>query len=277
MAVHQYFNLLNFAFMKKNILITGAGTGIGRDTAFELVKRGHQVIATTETETQAIALRSEAQKMDVPMDIFKLDITSPQDRALVKTLEIDVLINNAGIGESGCIAEIDMEKVRNNFEVNVFSTFELSQIVLKKMFVKNTGTVIFISSLAGRVPITFLGPYSMTKAAVSSVVDTMRKEIHRVRKHVHVCLVEPGSYNTGFNQKNIAKMFEWMDESSIFYPIINDIKEEGYRLFKLTESRSTRSIVRRIVRASEAKKPGLRYSAPVWQAIGIQLQRVFGR
>jgi short-subunit dehydrogenase len=184
--------------MKKNILITGAGTGIGKDTAFELYKRGHFVIATTETEEQANALRLEAKRINAQLEIFKLDVTQASDRELIKPRDIDVLISNAGIGESGCIAEIDIEKIRNNFEVNVFSNFELSQLVLKKMFEKNMGTVVFISSLAGRIPMTFLGPYSMTKFALSSGAETMRKEIHRVRKNVHICLVEPGGYHTGF-------------------------------------------------------------------------------
>jgi len=263
--------------VKKRILITGAGSGIGKETAFELSRRGHVVIATTETEDQAAELQSRAQHLNVPMEVFKLDITKAQDRALVKTIAIDVLINNAGIGESGCIAEIDMEKVRNNFEVNVFSHFELSQIVLKKMFEKNAGTVIFISSLAGRRPMTFLGPYSMTKFALSGGVETMRKEIHRVRKNVHISLVEPGAYHTGFNQRNIAKKYEWMDESSIFHPIIDQIKEEETRLFKLTESKNIKSIVRKIIKASESKKPRLRYSAPAWQAFGIWAQRAAGK
>ena len=263
--------------MKKRILITGAGSGIGKDTAYALSKRGHFVIATTETEYQAKQLRSKAQELNIRLKVFKLDITDAQDRELVKAEDIDVLINNAAIGESGCLAEIDIEKVRNNFEVNVFSHIQISQIVLKNMFERNSGTVIFISSLAGRIPIIFLGPYSMTKFALSSGVETMRKEIHKVRKNVHISLIEPGAYHTGFNQRNIAKKYEWMDESSIFHPIIDKIKKEESRLFSLTEIKSTKSIVRKIISATEAKRPRLRYSAPAWQKIGIWAQRAVGR
>ena len=263
--------------MKKKILITGAGSGIGKDTAFELCKRGHFVYATTETEEQAAELKIEAKQRNTQLEIFKLDITQASDRELVNSIDIDVLISNAGIGESGSIAEIAMAKVRNNFEVNVFSNFELSQIVLKKMFEKNTGTVIFISSLAGRIPMTFLGPYSMTKFALSSGAETMRKEIHRVRENVHISLVEPGGYHTGFNQKNIAKKYEWMDESSIFFPILDKIKEEETRSFKLTENKNNKSIVRKIIKASEAKKPRLRYAAPAWQAFGVWFLRALGK
>ena len=263
--------------MKKTVLITGAGSGIGRDTAFELCQRGHSVIATTETEEQAGQLRADVEKRQLKMDVFKLDVTDAKDRALVAKHELDVLINNAAIGETGSIAEIDMDKVRNNFEVNVFSAFALSQLVLPSMFEKNSGTVIFISSLAGRIPITFMGPYSMTKFALSSGAETLRKEVHMVRKNVHISLVEPGGYHTGFNQRNMAKKFEWMDEGSVFGPILKSIKADEERIFKLVESKNIRSIVKKIVGATEAQRPRLRYSAPGYQKFGVWLLRAMGK
>ena len=98
--------------MKKTILITGAGTGIGRDAAFALAARGHEVIATTFDEAQADALRADAQARGQALQVFKLDITNPADRALLLPLKLDVLINNAGIGESGSLAEVDLDRVR---------------------------------------------------------------------------------------------------------------------------------------------------------------------
>ena len=88
---------------KKTILITGAGTGIGRDAAFALAKRGHTVIATTFNTAQAEALRSECLARQQPMKVLKLDITSAVDRAQVDSLAIDVLINSAAIGDSGSL------------------------------------------------------------------------------------------------------------------------------------------------------------------------------
>jgi len=227
----------------KTILITGAGSGIGKDTAFALTKRGHHVIATTETIEQKDDLLTESKNWAGNIEIFKLDITKNEDRSLVENIDLDVLVNNAGIGESGSLVEIDFDKVRENFEVNVFSAFELSQIVLKKMLAKDSGNILFISSLLGRITSPFLGPYSMTKFALSSGAEAMRKEIHRINKNVHVSLIEPGGYHTGFNQKNIAKKYEWMDENSPFYGVINELKKEEIRQFKLIESKSTNCIV----------------------------------
>lgn len=263
--------------MKRTILITGAGTGFGRDTAKALVKRGHNVIATTETEGQSLALQKEVKELNLVMDVFKLDITLDSDRKKIESFNLDVLINNAGIGESGSLAEIDINLVRHNFEVNVFSALELTQLALKKMLAKKQGTIIFISSLAGRITMPFLGPYSMTKFALSGGAEALRSEIHRICDSVHVSIIEPGGYHTGFNQRNIAKKYKWMDSDSFFYPILDKIKIQEEWQFKFIESKSTDSIVSKIVKAAESSSPKLRYSAPWWQAYGVQLLRMFGK
>ena len=111
--------------MGKTILITGAGSGIGRDAAFALAARGHRVIATTFDEAQAVALRAECQARGQALEVFKLDITLAADREQLRPLALDVLINNAAIGDSGSLAEVDMGRVRRIFEVNLFATLEL--------------------------------------------------------------------------------------------------------------------------------------------------------
>jgi len=141
--------------MGRTILITGAGTGIGHDAAFVLAARGHQVLATTINEDQAQALRQECAARAVAIEVFKLDITDAQDRALIAGREIDVLVNNAALGESGSLAEVDMERVRRIFEVNLFATLALTQAALRGMIARQRGTVVFISSIAGRVPFPF--------------------------------------------------------------------------------------------------------------------------
>ncbi len=261
----------------KTILITGAGSGIGKDAAFALAKRGHAVIATTHTESEAEALLVEASAANVRIQAWKLDITDAADREKIASHDLDVLINNAGIGETGSLAEVPMERVRKNFEVNVFSTIEVTQVVLRGMMRKGKGTVLVVSSLVGRVPSTFLNPYSMTKFALSGGMAALRAELHRVAKNVHVSLVEPGAYATGFNQKMLAKKYEWMDEHSYFHSIIPALKKEEKKSFGLIEQKSTASIVKKIVTASEAKKPRLRYSAPVYQAFGVFFLRLIGR
>ena len=262
--------------MKKTILITGAGSGIGLDTAWALAARGHQVIATTFDEPQAASLRAQAVARGVQLRVFKLDITAEADRQQILALDLDVLINNAGIGESGSLAEVDMDRVRKVFEVNLFATLELTQLALRGMIARQRGTVLFVSSIAGRVPMPFLMPYSMSKFALSAAGAGLRAELKQLRCNVHAALIEPGAIHTGFNQAMTDRKYTWMGAQSYFAAQAERMKAEEARTFAFLEAKSTRSIVRQIVKAAEASKPRLRYVAPWVQGLGIRLARIFG-
>lgn len=262
--------------MQKIILITGAGTGIGRDAAFALAERGHTVLATTFSAMQADALRAERAKRGQAMEIFKLDITDAADRNLLLGRPIDVLINNAALGESGSLAEVDVNRIRTVFEVNVFATLELTQVALKGMVARQSGTVLFISSIAGRLPMPFLMPYSMTKFALSAAAAGLRSEMDQLGKNVQISVIEPGAIHTGFNQSMTDRKYAWMDESSYFYAQAKAMKVKEKRTFAFLEAKDTRSIVAKIIAASEARRPRLRYVAPWIQGFGIRLARIFG-
>jgi short-subunit dehydrogenase len=259
---------------RKSILITGAGTGIGRDTAKALVERWHKVYATTHHDAEVASLRDA---LGGDAEVFRLEITDPQDRAKIAELDIDVLINNAGQGESGSLAEIDIDRVRRLFEVNLFSSLELTQIAIGTMIERGGGTIIFISSVVGRIPFPFLMPYGMTKFALSAAASGLRSEMRTLGKGIHVSVIEPGAFHTGFNQRLWSSRFEWMDNSSIFSASqIETMKSDSTRTLRWIEVKSTVSIVNKIVSASEAKTPRLRYVAPWYMAIVVCLLRILG-
>ena len=262
--------------MTKTILITGAGTGIGRDAAFALAARGHTLVATTYDEAQAEALRAECMTRRQSMNVFKMDITSAADRAQAAPLDIDVLINNAAIGDSGSLAEVDVDRIRRTFEVNVFSTLELTQLVLKGMIARERGTVIFISSVAGRLPVPFLMPYAMTKFALSAAGAGLRAEMDVLGKNINVAIVEPGAIHTGFNQAMMGRKYEWMQQQSYFRGKLDKMKARETRGMTLLEAKSTESIVAQIVKAAEARRPKLRYIAPWIQGAYVRLARMMG-
>ncbi|MDQ3008658.1 MAG: SDR family NAD(P)-dependent oxidoreductase [bacterium] len=262
---------------QQTILITGAGSGIGKATAIALAQKEHRVIATTHSQADADDLTHLAQGNHWPIESFALDITIAKDREKILQYDLDVLINNAAIGETGSLAEIEIEKIKQTFEVNVFSTFALTQVALKPMMEKDRGKIIFISSLLGRVTAPFFGPYSMSKFALSSGAEMLHSEVAQVTKNVQVAIIEPGAYHTGFNQKMIAKKFVWMDEKSYFYSLIDTLKKKEKRQFSLTEQKDLSSIVNQVVRAVEAENPNLRSSAPWWQALGVRILRAAGK
>ncbi len=194
--------------MAKTVLITGAGSGFGKGAALALTARGHTVIATTETESQAADLRAEAPQLTVA----KLDITT-SDVELAAAWEIDVLVNNAGAGQTGPMADVPMDRVRQLFEVNVFGTLAITQQVLPGMVARGSGRVIIVSSIAGVMSGPSFGPYSMTKHALEAMGKAMRAEL--AGQGVDVTLLNPGPYSTGFNDRMAASMWEWFGADSV--------------------------------------------------------------
>ena len=197
--------------MAKAVMITGAGSGFGKGASLALAARGHHVIATTETEQQAAELRAEAPQLTVE----KLDITSP-DVAKAADWDLDVLINNAGAGQTGPMADVPLERVRRLFDVNVFGTLAVTQQVLPRMVAKGAGRIVIVSSIAGVVVGPSFGPYSMTKHALEAMGKAMRAEL--AGQGIDVTLLNPGPYLTGFNDRMADSMWEWFGEGSLNAP-----------------------------------------------------------
>jgi short-subunit dehydrogenase len=195
----------------KNVMITGAGSGFGRNAAVALAARGHHVIATTETDAQADALRSEAPELTVE----RVDITG-DDVAKVAGWDIDVLIDNAGAGQTGPMADVPLDRVRRLFDVNVFGTLAVTQQVLPGMVKRGSGRVIIMSSIAGVVSGPSFGPYAMTKHALEAMGKAMRAELAPLG--IDVTLVNPGPYQTGFNDRMADSMWEWFGDGSVNAP-----------------------------------------------------------
>jgi len=194
--------------MNKTVMITGAGSGFGKGAALALAGRGHTVIATTETEAQAEALAAEAPELTVA----KLDITT-DDVAKAAAWDLDVLIDNAGAGQTGPMADVPLDRVRRLFDVNVFGTIAVTQAVLPRMVAKGSGRIIIMSSIAGVLSAPAFGPYSMTKHALEAMGKAMRAEL--ADQGVDVCLINPGPYLTGFNDRMADSMWEWFGSDAV--------------------------------------------------------------
>ena len=226
---------------KKAVVITGAGSGLGREAAIELAKRGHSVIATTMYEKQAQEINTLANDRRIDLKSFKLDINLENDRNKLKELDFDVLINNAAIGDSGSIADISVDRIENVFETNVFSNIKITQVALKNMIENKRGRVIFLSSLAGRISIPFLGPYCASKFAIEGFASSLRKEMKKLDDvNIQIGIIEPGAYATGFNKENNEKKYEWMYKDSYFkhnfllvlYFLVFSVKTSKTKLLK---------------------------------------------
>lgn len=256
------------------VLITGARRGIGLNTALHLAARGHQVIATVHHEKSIVDVNRAAQAAGVALIVEKLDILSPDDWHKAVAHNVDVLINNAAIGETGPLIEVPVERVRSNYETNVIATLQLTQQVIKPMIERGSGKIIFVGSLGGRLSLPFMGPYVMTKFALEAALDAMRVELKPFG--VKVCIVEPGAYATGFNEEMHAKKYEWLREDSVYRAHMKLVKFYEKANLRL-QGKSTDNIARQIVKAVEARRPKLRYTAPWWQALGVRILRILGK
>jgi short-subunit dehydrogenase len=197
--------------MPKRILITGAATGFGKGTALELAKRGHSVTAGVQIAPQKTELMKDAADAGVQLNIQVLDITDEDDRRAALANDIDVLINNAGVMETGPVAEFPLKYVRRNFETNVFGTLALTQDFARQMVERGSGKIIFVTSMGGLITVPFAAVYCATKHALEALAEGMKAEL--AGTGVEVCTANPGVYGTGFNDRGAETFMRWFDPS----------------------------------------------------------------
>lgn len=198
--------------MPRTILITGAGSGLGEGAALGLAQAGHQVIAAAQTWPQVTVLRAKAKALALPaLRVEKLDLLDPYDVARASGWGSDILVNNAGIGEGGPIAEIPLDLVRHNFEVNVFAPLAFTQKVVRNWIAAKTeGKVVFMSSMGGLFSLPGFSAYAATKHALEAMQEELRPF------GVQVQTVNPGAYLTGFKEAMAENAFRWLDDAVNF-------------------------------------------------------------
>lgn len=203
--------------MSKTILITGAGSGLGKGTALGLARNGHRVIAAVEVWPQVSDLMASAREHNVDLEVTKLDLLNEDDHEAVFRKyadELDILVNNAATGETGPIAEIPVDRVRRVFEVNVFNTLAFTQPFARLFAEKGRGKILFISSIAGFSTFPFLAPYVASKHALEGLVQIMSEEMQDTG--VQVATINPGPFRTGFNDRMYDTVDQWYDPKQNF-------------------------------------------------------------
>jgi NAD(P)-dependent dehydrogenase (short-subunit alcohol dehydrogenase family) len=199
--------------MSKTILITGAGSGFGEGAAIGMARNGHNVIATVQVSPQVMPLRQKAKALGLSnLRVERLDLTDPYDLASAQAFDVDVLWNNAGIGEAGPVFEIPMDLVRRNYEVNVFLPLQLTQGFVRKWIdAGKKGKVVFTSSMGGLFTPANWGVYVSTKHALESVAEALQQEL---KPHgIKVQTINPGAYYTGYNETMADAPFRWLKDS----------------------------------------------------------------
>ncbi|MDQ5873424.1 MAG: SDR family oxidoreductase [Acidobacteriota bacterium] len=238
------------------ILVTGCSSGIGRATALEAAERGHRVFASARRREDVADLSAKG------IETLALDVTDPGSigeavREVLRSAErIDALVNNAGYGQYGAIEDVSLEEWRAQFEVNVFGAIAVLRAVLPAMRAARGGTVVNVSSVAGRVAIPFAGPYSASKHALEAISDALRVEVSPWG--VRVVLVEPGPIATRFGDRTRQATARILSVPGPYSPFYGGAERASNKQFQ--RGRKSPDVVARVIVDSiEAKRPKARY------------------
>ncbi len=174
----------------KIVLITGATSGIGKETALFLTEKGFTVYGTARN----IENKNLPFKL-LPMDVRdEKSIRQAVEMLLSETGKIDILINNAGVGITGAVEELPTEELRNVFATNFYGAIAVIQAVLPSMRAQKSGKIINVTSIAGYMGLPFRGAYSASKGALMLMSEALRMEVKNFG--IEVTTVAPGDYAT---------------------------------------------------------------------------------
>jgi NAD(P)-dependent dehydrogenase (short-subunit alcohol dehydrogenase family) len=239
------------------VLITGCSSGIGKATALAAAARGHRVYATARDPESLRELAGGG-----PIRTLALDVTDTNSigRAVASMLgeagRLDVLVNNAGYGQYGAVEEVTAEEWRREFDVNLFGAVEVTRAVLPAMRQARSGTIVNVSSVAGKIAIPFAAPYCASKHALEAVSDALRVEVAPFG--IRVVIIEAGPIATRFGERaraSVARMLESPGPYSAFYRNAERAMDTDFQAGKLPPE----AVARVIVEAIESEKPKTRY------------------
>ncbi len=178
------------------ILISGANSGIGLETALQLARAGHRVIAGCRNPDGATELLTARDDAGLDLDLVKIDLldqaglVETTDKVVASEGGLDVLISNAGIGGGRALEETPMDELRAVYETNVFGTLALMQAVIPHLRRQGSGRLVNVSSLAAVNVFGCHGTYSSSKAAVEAMCIALSQELAAF--NIQVSLIEPG-------------------------------------------------------------------------------------
>lgn len=258
------------------VLVTGCSSGIGKATAIRLARAGHTVYATA----RRIADLAEAEAAGCRP--LPLDVTSEESMvAAVRAVEeeqgaVGALINNAGYSQSGAFEAVPLERVRAQFETNVFGLVRLTQLALPGMRRQRSGRVVNLSSMGGKL--TFPGGafYHATKHAVEALSDALRFEVRGFG--IKVVVIEPGLIRSGFSEAAVSAMKQ--NESvgatyDAFHQAVARATRESYEKGPLAALAGVPEDVARVIeKAITAARPRARYTVSASATVLLTQRRL---
>ena len=211
--------------MDKVALVTGSSSGIGFETSLALARNGYHTFATMRNLGKDEKIKQIIEKEDLSIEILELDVDSEEsvNRAIKTVSEkngrIDVLVNNAGYGMWGTVEDVSIDEFKEQFETNFFSIIRLIQKVAPIMRKQNSGNIVNISSVAGRIGFPVSPAYISSKFALEGLSESLRFEL--MPFGINVIIIEPGVIKTNFFDS--MKMSEKSQQDSTYKEITDKV------------------------------------------------------
>ena len=247
--------------MKKVILITGASSGMGKETAKRLIKQGHSVY----TVARRIDLMKDLEQLGghpLQMDVTnETAIQTVLETIIQKEGKIDVLWNNAGFGLYGSVEDVPMEEARRQFEVNIFGLATLTQKVIPFMRKANRGTIINTSSMGGKMYTPMGAWYHASKHALEGFSDCLRLELKEF--NINVVILEPGIIETEFGEVMLDNITKYSGKT-IYSGITNKLVAATKAMYANGGGSKPAIIAETISKIVQSDKPKTRYRVGKW-------------
>ena len=180
-------------------LITGASSGIGRDIAINLSKKGYDLILVARDLEKLNEVKS---KLHTNVEVVSMDVSKAENCKELheKYQNIDILVNNAGFGDCGYFTKTSLDKELKMIDTNIVAYHVLTKLYLQDMKQKNSGKILNVASIAGFMPGPLMATYYSTKAYVVRLSEAIREELRREKSNVQISILCPGPVNTNFNK-----------------------------------------------------------------------------
>src|SRR6476660_5893902 len=188
----------------KVAIVTGSATGIGYETATHLARNGFHTYASMRNLAKADEVTKIVKSENLRLRVIQLDVTDDTsinkaiDTVINESGKVDVLVNNAGYGLVGSIEDMSIEELKAQYETNVFGVFRVTKAVLPHMRKQHGGSIINISSIAGRIALPLYSAYVSTKFAIEGLSESMAYELEPFG--IKVAIIEPGAIKTNFRR-----------------------------------------------------------------------------
>jgi NAD(P)-dependent dehydrogenase (short-subunit alcohol dehydrogenase family) len=245
--------------MDKVAVVTGTSSGIGFETALALAREGYYTYATMRDTTKSDKIKELGKKDNLKINVLELDVDDENSvkntiqKILDEKQRIDVLVNNAGWALWGCVEDVSVDEFKTQFDTNFFSIVRLIQEVGPTMRKHGSGTIVNISSVAGRIGFPTSSAYISSKFALEGLSESLRLEMAPFG--VNVIIIEPGVIKTNF-MKNMT-----MAKKSELDTVYRDITVKVVSGVKMMAEMGThpKEVADTIVKAVKDEKPLPRY------------------